>query len=150
MLVRLILIALLILAVGYGVRQALGPKRLRLPLIWKSVASRHPEIARALTLRTAIARLLLDAPPGRFVAVMTEVDALVETLVQLARAREAKGQPVDPEVDRTLDDLDALRAQIQAETAAEGQDAVDLLRARLSVRSEALRETLTVRRELGE
>jgi hypothetical protein len=150
MLVRLILIALLIAAVWYGVRQALGPKRLRLPLIWKSVATRHPEIARALTLRTAIARLLLDAPPGRFVAVMTEVDALVETLVQLARAREAKGQPVDPEVDRTLDDLDALRAQIQAETAAEGQDAVDLLRARLSVRSEALRETLTVRRELGE
>lgn len=148
MLVRLILIGLLAAAVWYGVRAALGPKRLRLPLIWRSVARRHPEVARAITLRTAIARLLLDAPDGRFGAVMGEVDAIVATIVELARAREAKGLPVDPDVGRTLDDLDALRAQIEAETAAEGEAAVDDLRARLAVRSESLRETLAVRREL--
>ncbi|MCB9529587.1 MAG: hypothetical protein H6701_14565 [Myxococcales bacterium] len=150
MLVRLILLALVLAAGWYGVQRALGPRRLRLPLIWRSVAGRHPDVARALALRTAIARLLLDAPDGRFVSVMGEVDGLVGTLVQLARAREEKGLPMDPDVGRTLDDLDALRGQIEAETAAEGAAAVDDLRARLAVRSEALRETLAARRELGE
>lgn len=148
MLIRLILIGLVVAAVVYGVRTALGPKRLRVPLIWRSVAGRHAEVARAVALRTAIARLLLDAPEGRFGSVMGEVDALVATIVQLARAREEKGLPVDPDVGRTLDDLDALRGQIEAETAAEGAAAVDALRARLAVRSESLRETLAARREL--
>lgn len=148
MLVR-ILILLALLAAGYAaVQKALGPKRLRVPFIWRSVAGRHPDVERAVALRTAIARLLLEAPDASFDPVMREVDGVVATLVRLAQARDASGAgPTEVEAG-AIDDLDALHRQIRDEAHAEADAQLDVLRDRLADRAGDLRQSLGARREL--
>lgn len=148
MLVRLILIALLAVGGYLAVRRMLGPKRLRLPIVWRSVAGRHPDVQQALDTRTAIATLLLDAPEPKFTAVMGEVDQVIAGLVRLARAREEKGLTAGDTEQAVLADLDALYHQIRDEAAAETEDDLDRLRRRLGDRTEDLRQLLEARREL--
>lgn len=150
MLIRLLVIAALLAAAWFGVQQVLGPKRLRLPLIWKSVASRHPDVRRALDVRTAIATLLIEAPDAKFEPVLREVDDVVATLVQLARARDATGAAPSPAVEEALGELSALADQLRGEVEAENDDQLDRLRTRLTERAGDLQQTLAARRELGE
>lgn len=148
MLVRLILLAVLAVGGFFVVRSVLGPKRLRLPVLWRSVAQRHPEVKRALESRTAIARLMLDEPEPKFKAVIGEVDQVIAGLVRLARAREEKGLTAGEAEQTALADLDALYHQIRDEAVAETEDDLDRLRSRLGERSEDLRQLLEARREL--
>lgn len=150
MLIRLLIVAALIGGLFWGVRHVLGPKRLRVPLLWKSVATRHPDVRRAIDLRTAIAKLLIDAPDARFDPVLREVDGVIATLVQLARARDDTGAPPSPAVEEALAELQALTVQLNREVEAESADQLDRLRERLSERAGDLQQTLAARRELDE
>ncbi len=150
MLIRLLIVAALIAAAVWGVQRVLGPKRLRLPLVWKSVAGRHPDVQRALDLRTAIATLLIDAPDAKFDPVLREVDGVVATLVQLARARDETRAPPSEAVSMALGELQALVEQLEREVEAQTDDQLDRLRSRLAERAGDLQQTLAARRELNE
>jgi len=150
MLIRLIILALVFGGIGFAVWRMLGPRRLRVPFIWRSVAGRHPDVKRALEIRTAIATLLLDEPDAKFDPVMSEVDEVIETLVRLARARDASGaRPSETEA-MALDELDALLGQMRQEGEAETDDVLDRLRSRLAERAGDLRQTLAARKEIGD
>lgn len=148
MLIRILILLALALATYAAVQKVRGPRRLRMPYIWRSVAGRHPDVRRALELRTAIATLLIDTPPAKFDPVMREVDGVVATLVKLARARDATGGGPSETEATALDELDAMRRQIRDETHAEAGAELDRLRARLGDRATDLRRTLAARREL--
>lgn len=148
MLIRILIVLALGIGAYLAVQKVRGPRRLRVPFIWRSVAGRHPDVQRALDLRTAIASLLVDAPEARFDPVMREIDGVVASLVKLARAREATGAAPSETEATALDDLEAMRRQIADETHAEAGAELDRLRARLGDRAGDLRETLAARREL--
>lgn len=148
MLIRILILLALAFGAYVAVEKARGPRRLRVPFIWRSVAGRHPDVQRALDLRTAIATLLIDAPEARFDPVMREIDGVVASLVKLARAREVTGAAPSATESTALEDLEAMRRQIADETHAEADAELDRLRERLGERAGDLRETLSARREL--
>ncbi|MCA9537759.1 MAG: hypothetical protein KC620_02655 [Myxococcales bacterium] len=148
MLVRLILFAVLAAGVWFAVRAFLGPKRLRVPLLWRSVARRHAEVADAIALRTSMATALLPAPDARALPILAEVDAVIAGIVKLAQTREAQGLPTDETARHAVAELRTLEAQLRAEVAEETEARLDAVRGRIADRTEDLRQTIAARREI--
>jgi len=149
---RLIILILLGTAAVVAVQHWLGPKLLRVPFVWRSMARRHPDLQDALRIRLEIGRLLLSRSESRAKSMMAEVDRVIEALVLLARARDSRG--VDAEYDETsrtaINELNGLHDQLKLEASERTEDVLDQVRERLATTTSDLRESTQVRSELGD
>lgn len=150
MLTRAILLVLLIAASVYGWNLWRGPKLLRVPLVWTSMSRRHADLAEALRLRTSIGRLLLQAKDLRAERILKEVDLVISSLVQLAKVRDSRGLGAEGDATSAaaIAELDALYAQLTAESDEQTQDRLDVIRERLAERTVELKASVDVRREM--
>ena len=150
--VRLVILILVATAAVVAVQHWRGPKLLRVPFLWRSMAKRHPDLADALRIRTGIGKLMLSESIPRSEAILGEVDRVLESLVLLAKTREARGTNSAPDATSkaAIAELDNLYNQLKAQASDRTEDALDLVRERLATTTTELKESTQVRSEIGE
>ncbi len=87
------------------------PKNESVPTLWRTMAYRHPDAADALRIRKALVEAIAEEEPPELGPLLPAVDAIVDAIAQLCRARSTNSGPDD--VCRAaialLVELDALR-----------------------------------------
>ncbi len=148
--IRIVLLGFFIGGLFYAWQRWRGPKLLRVPLVWMSMARRHADLSEALRLRKAIGELLLVGSASRARSVLAEIDDVIKTLVQLARTREVRGvsEAVDPVTTEALVELEALYQQIKQDSMSKTADKLDAIRARLANRTADLKSSARARSEV--
>lgn len=142
-LIRILLFCLLATFVVVAIQRWRGPKLLRTPSVWKALARRHDDLQEALRIRMGIGALLLDGPADRAERIMADVNEVIEALVYLVITRENQGLPhtTDEAAQTALDELKDVYTQLMEKASERNEDALDMIRDRLSSTTDGLRES---------
>ena len=134
----------------YAYQLWMGPKPLRVPFAWRSLAAEHQEFAKGLAIRTAIGRMLLDGDRGRMQSILRTVDAVLAAMAEVIEERGRRGveEESSPETVKAIADLQSIFDELNAEFDEETAGALDRARERLAASTADLKQTNQVRREL--
>lgn len=142
-LIRILIFCLMSTFVVVVIQRWRGPKLLRVPSIWKVLGRRHDDLQEALRIRAGIGTLLLEGSKDRAQRIMAEVNGVIEALVYLVITRENQGLPysTDEAAQSALDELKDVYTQLMEKASEKNEDALDMIRDRLSSTTEGLRDS---------
>ena len=150
MLIRLFLFAVFAGLVVYAYQLMRGPRPLRIPLPWKQLAQRNEIFAQALSIRTAIGRLLLATDRTLLVSTLSNVDRVLDAMYTMLAEQESLGLSPEHHQGTTdaIDELKAIYQELKDEFEAKKAGRLDRARSRLAESTQDLKQRNEVRREL--